>query len=117
MKGTCGAIIISVEIHRTLEVNLGVIVGGCRLLEESEMMLCRGIPRSLSWMTGQWSPHSTAGEFGGISVKREVGNPIPNAECVSQLWRQMNMNFERQRGYYNSNNTSKLPTEDTVFSK
>lgn len=81
-------------MHRTLEVNLGVIVGGCRLLEESEMMLYRGIPRGSSWMMGQWS-HSTAGEFGGISARREVGNPVPNAEYVSWLWRQMNMDFGR----------------------
>lgn len=54
MKGTCGDILISVEIHRTLEVNLGVIVGGCRLLEESEMMLCRRISRGSSWTKGQW---------------------------------------------------------------
>lgn len=95
MKGTCGDIIISVQIHRTLEVNLGVIVGGCRLLEEGEMMLSRGIPRGSPWMMGQWSPHSTAGEFGGMSARREVGNPVPNAEYVSWLWRQMNMDFGR----------------------
>lgn len=100
MKGTCGDILISVEIHRTLEVNLGVLVGGCRLLEESEMMLCRGISRGSSWTKGHHT--STAREFGGISASREIGSPVPNAECVSWPWRQMNMNFERYMGYYNS---------------
>ena len=62
-------------MQRISEMNLGVKVGGYRLLKEREMKLWRGISRASPWITGPMvtipaqleSPEeSTGGERSGV---------------------------------------------------